>query len=351
MVLNDRQFSQLSSNYRFGFNGQEKSTEIGANTSTAQFWEYDSRIARRWNTDPKPIVGISNYSAFSNNPILHMDALGDSGTLPVTNSTTGTSTTYTFRLNAANRYQAFDPATNQPYNPANGNAAQNAVVNDATGEYNLLSNNSNPTVKARFNEMNGDKINHNITSNTLSPGSTQLPAVQTDAAGNVTATNTLLNAANQGERFADLITKDAAGYKVENGNSNPKATFAGDYLSTGYFNSTGKGGDLNPSNTNANGYVNQQTHAFVWIPGVTSTIASGGQTYYAQTALQYADKAFVVNMVLGQLGYPQRQYFVAPLLQGSTTSRSDLFYFKDAKGRPTKGIMEMGIFKYTGIHL
>jgi hypothetical protein len=49
-----RQYDDINGVYRYGFNGQEKSTEIdpNGNINTAKFWEYDSRIGRRWNTDP-----------------------------------------------------------------------------------------------------------------------------------------------------------------------------------------------------------------------------------------------------------------------------------------------------------
>lgn len=65
--------------YRYGFNGQEKSDEIKGegNSYTAQFWEYDPRIGRRWNLDPKPTVGWSEYSAFSNSPLRNSDPFGD----------------------------------------------------------------------------------------------------------------------------------------------------------------------------------------------------------------------------------------------------------------------------------
>ncbi|MGE7777031.1 polymorphic toxin-type HINT domain-containing protein [Chitinophaga sp. NPDC101104] len=66
-------------NYRYGFNGQEKSTEITSDGSiyTAEFWEYDSRIGRRWNLDPVPIIGLSQYATFNNNSIYYSDADGD----------------------------------------------------------------------------------------------------------------------------------------------------------------------------------------------------------------------------------------------------------------------------------
>lgn len=66
-----------SENYRYSLNGQEKSDELNPNLTTAMYWEYDSRIGRRWNLDPKPIVGLSDYAVFDNNPILNTDPNGD----------------------------------------------------------------------------------------------------------------------------------------------------------------------------------------------------------------------------------------------------------------------------------
>jgi hypothetical protein len=65
--------------YRFGFNGQEKTDEVygKGNLNTALFWEYDTRIARRWNVDPKSSPTSSSYSTFSGNPNLFTDRLGD----------------------------------------------------------------------------------------------------------------------------------------------------------------------------------------------------------------------------------------------------------------------------------
>jgi len=65
--------------YGYAFNGQEKDQEIYNNqsTTTATFWEYDGRIGRRWNLDPKPQINMSDYSCFGNNPIFMVDPLGD----------------------------------------------------------------------------------------------------------------------------------------------------------------------------------------------------------------------------------------------------------------------------------
>ena len=78
MLMPGRTYSIANTNYRYGFNGQEKSTEINNSSYMAEYWQYDSRLVRRWNIDPKPITAISPYNCFSGNPILHSDILGDS---------------------------------------------------------------------------------------------------------------------------------------------------------------------------------------------------------------------------------------------------------------------------------
>lgn len=44
---------------------------------TAEFWEYDTRVARRWNLDPVDQISISNYAVNGLNPIVNIDPLGD----------------------------------------------------------------------------------------------------------------------------------------------------------------------------------------------------------------------------------------------------------------------------------
>ncbi len=66
--------------YRFGFNGMEKDPEVTGQEGshyTAAFWEYDTRIGRRWNVDPVGKPWESSYLAFSGNPILLIDPMGD----------------------------------------------------------------------------------------------------------------------------------------------------------------------------------------------------------------------------------------------------------------------------------
>jgi hypothetical protein len=65
--------------YRFHFNGQEADNEVAGtgNSYTAEFWQYDSRLGRRWNVDPKHFPWESPYSVFGNNPLINKDIKGD----------------------------------------------------------------------------------------------------------------------------------------------------------------------------------------------------------------------------------------------------------------------------------
>ena len=67
-----------SNSYRYGFQGQEKDDELKGegNSYHAEFWQYDSRISRRWNLDPIVKTHESPYAAFANNPIWFADRNG-----------------------------------------------------------------------------------------------------------------------------------------------------------------------------------------------------------------------------------------------------------------------------------
>ncbi len=77
MIMPGRKFAQGNSNYRYSINGQEKENELNENITTAQYWEYDSRIVRRWNRDPEGNESESPYLCFYGNPIQMMDPLGN----------------------------------------------------------------------------------------------------------------------------------------------------------------------------------------------------------------------------------------------------------------------------------
>jgi hypothetical protein len=77
VAMAGRVFS-ISSEYRFGFNTQEHTNELnGESHYTAKYWEYDSRLARRWNLDPKPQINVSDYACMANSPLYLTDWLGD----------------------------------------------------------------------------------------------------------------------------------------------------------------------------------------------------------------------------------------------------------------------------------
>jgi RHS repeat-associated protein len=71
-----------ASTYKYGFNGQEKDTEIGEGIYTAEFWQYDARLGRRMNLDPVTFPWESPYATFHNNPIYFADPKGDTPGTP-----------------------------------------------------------------------------------------------------------------------------------------------------------------------------------------------------------------------------------------------------------------------------
>ncbi len=66
----------------YAFNGMEKDNEVASISGvegddyTAEFWEYDSRLGRRWNLDPVPEPSQSPYAPYRNNPIVFVDPNG-----------------------------------------------------------------------------------------------------------------------------------------------------------------------------------------------------------------------------------------------------------------------------------
>jgi YD repeat-containing protein len=82
MLQPGRKFEQTSGkNYRFSINGQEKEKDLNENITSAMYWEYDSRIGRRWNVDPVVKTYESPYAAFANNPIWFVDFNGSDTSL------------------------------------------------------------------------------------------------------------------------------------------------------------------------------------------------------------------------------------------------------------------------------
>ncbi len=77
-TINGKDFLDRNFGLRFHFNGQEADDEIAGmgNIMSAEFWEYDTRLGRRWNRDPVVFAGISPYAVLNNNPISFVDPDG-----------------------------------------------------------------------------------------------------------------------------------------------------------------------------------------------------------------------------------------------------------------------------------
>ncbi len=72
--------------YRYGgANGQEKVDEVSGvgNHYTADYWEYDSRVLRRWNNDPVTKPWMSPYHVFEGNPVFFADPSGANGEITI----------------------------------------------------------------------------------------------------------------------------------------------------------------------------------------------------------------------------------------------------------------------------
>ena len=78
MLLSGRSW-EAGSGYRYGFNSQEQDDDVygNGNLNTATFWEYDSRLGRRWNVDPIVKSNESPFAVFGLNPIIFTDVNGD----------------------------------------------------------------------------------------------------------------------------------------------------------------------------------------------------------------------------------------------------------------------------------
>jgi len=81
--LSENEYANLLFYYNLGYlvadHILEKDNEIYGvgNSYTAEYWQYDTRLGRRWNTDPIPIAWLSRYACFSNNPIFLIDRHGN----------------------------------------------------------------------------------------------------------------------------------------------------------------------------------------------------------------------------------------------------------------------------------
>jgi RHS repeat-associated protein len=69
----------VGQDYSYGNNGQMREKETFEGAYSAEYWGYDSRLGRRWETDPISYAFQSPYVTFNNNPIFFADPLGLEG--------------------------------------------------------------------------------------------------------------------------------------------------------------------------------------------------------------------------------------------------------------------------------
>ena len=149
MAMPGRTYS--NSSYKFGFNGQENDDEIYIGLKTAEFWEYDTRSGRRWNLDPKPIEGISDYSTFRNNPVIFIDPKGDvvpiEGTkkekrqfIRMLNKTTGNKYDINSEGNLFNKNGKVNTKTNKRKSGELSQLVESAIAKKEKIEINLTTN-------------------------------------------------------------------------------------------------------------------------------------------------------------------------------------------------------------------
>jgi hypothetical protein len=72
--------------------GQLRDDEVygKGNSYSAEFWQYDSRLGRRWNVDPVVKHHESGYATFGDNPIMMVDPNGDNASTEVKKNKDGT---------------------------------------------------------------------------------------------------------------------------------------------------------------------------------------------------------------------------------------------------------------------
>ena len=99
--------NNLRKEYLFGFGGSEKDDEIYSTGRmyTAEFWEYDAALARRWNVDPVRKHHESPYAAFGNNPIWFVDPNGADTSFADNQARTDFNATYSGVSNAMKNVQ------------------------------------------------------------------------------------------------------------------------------------------------------------------------------------------------------------------------------------------------------
>ena len=136
--IKSRSYS-AGSEFRFGFNTQEKDKEIYNNneTYTATFWEFDGRLGRRWNINPLFKHWESPYACFNNNPIIFADPNGLAG-VPKQQTIQKGDTYWKLAKNSKGAYTVDDlKKWNKGVDPTKLKIGQKINVSDPTKTYQI----------------------------------------------------------------------------------------------------------------------------------------------------------------------------------------------------------------------
>jgi hypothetical protein len=101
--------------YPSGFNGQERDDEIAGvgNFNTALYWEYDTRLGRRWNVDQVKKPWQSGFACFSNSPIWKLDPKGNDDYYNYAGKYIGSDNAKTTNIRLVSSKQAFEEYQNR----------------------------------------------------------------------------------------------------------------------------------------------------------------------------------------------------------------------------------------------
>jgi RHS repeat-associated protein len=205
-----------------------------------------------------------------------------------------------------------------------GNNSTYAALSQTLSDF---ATSGNLVISSRFFQMLTGNITHNI----YTVGS--LPATVTNAAGNITGTNTLFSLSANGVR-EDRIEK--------NGYSDYRANFAKDFLSTTYLIS--RSSIVQPRNQLANAYY-KPSGEIAWVQGNRSSQKPqyGTVGQFVQSTGFDADRAYVENATLYRYQREQRTFYTGLFLNANGNNFP-------SSGTGTIPITFYGIFMYDGFH-
>ncbi len=209
--------AQSVTGYRFGFNTQEKDDEIygKGNTSSAEHWEYDTRLGRRWNVDPVNKPWQSDFACFSNSPISKVDIKGDDDFFHANGSFAYSTKTTTNNIYVISIVKGQEVATILSENVF---TKENSKVVAKIGGYYAKQMGIN------LNELGGKDLS---VANRKWGGETQMTATEQDFynKGSVSNTSDLMNHSADGNRISLVLNNGMLNSYLDNVDNMKSALF------------------------------------------------------------------------------------------------------------------------------